>query len=62
MIQRRLNEAGTKYNRSLSKSLLTEVHRKNRLKWAQNNKAMNWEHVIFPDETTIHLNTVKGLV
>jgi hypothetical protein len=35
MVQQRLNEAGARYNRSLSKPLLTEVHRKNRLKWAQ---------------------------
>ena len=61
-IQRRLNEAGVKYNRPLSKPLLTEVHRKNRLKWAQDNKATNWEQMIFSDETTIRLNTVKGLV
>ena len=42
--------------------MLIEVHRKNRLKWAQDNKATNWEQVIFSDETTIRLNTVKGLV
>ena len=47
-IQRRLNEARAKYNRPLSKQLLTEVHRKkNRLKWAQDNKATNWEQMIF---------------
>ena len=32
LIQWRLNESGVEYNRSLSKSLLIEVHRKNRLK------------------------------
>ena len=60
--KRRLNEAGVKYNRSLSKPLLTEVHGKNRLKRTQDNKATNWEQVIFSDETTIRLNTVKVLV
>jgi transposase len=61
-VQRRLNEAGARYNRPLSKPLLTEVHRKNRLKWARDHKDTNWEQVIFSDETTIRLNSVKGLV
>ena len=61
-IQRHLNETGVKYNRPLSKPLIIEVHRKNRLKSAQDNKATNWEQMIFSDETTIRLNTVKGLV
>ena len=61
-IQRRLNEAEAKYNRLLSKPLLIEVHRTNRLKWAQYNKATNWEQVIFSDETTIRLSTVKALL
>ena len=38
------------------------MHRKNRLKWAQDNKTTNWKLVIFSGETTIRLNTVKGLV
>ena len=38
------------------------MHRKNRLKWAQDNKATNWEQMIFSEETTIRLNTVKGSV
>ena len=58
-IQRRLNEAGVKYNRSLSKPLVIEVHRKNRFRWAQDNKATNWERVIFSEETAFRLNTVK---
>ena len=37
------------------------MHRKNRLKWAQDNKATNWKQVIFSDETTIRLNAVKGI-
>ena len=61
-VQRRLNGAGARYNRPLSKPLLTEVHRKNRLKWARDHKDTNWEQVIFSDETTIRLNSVKGLV
>ena len=38
------------------------MHRKSRLKWAQDNNATNWEQMIFSDETTIRLNTIKGLV
>ena len=56
-----MNEAGAIYNRLLSKPLVTEVHRKNRLKWAQDNKDTNWEHVIFLDETNIRRNTIKRL-
>jgi transposase len=61
-VRRRLNEAGAKYNRPLSKPLLTEGHREKRLKWAQDHRATNWNQVIFSDETTIRLNSVKGLV
>jgi transposase len=61
-VRRRLNEAGAKYNRPMSKSLLTERHRENRLKWAQNHQAANWDQVILSDETTIRMNSVKGMV
>lgn len=59
-VRRRLTEAGAKYNRPLSKPLLTEGHRKKRLNWARNHGTMDWDHVIFSDETTIRLNSVKG--
>ena len=61
-VRRRLNEAGARYNRPMSKPLLTERHQKNRLKWAQHHKAIDWNQVIFSDETTIRLNSVKELV
>ena len=57
-VRRRLNEADAKYNRPMSKPLLTERHRKNRLRWAQHHKATDWNQVIFSDE----MNSVKGLV
>ncbi|CAF3421339.1 unnamed protein product [Rotaria socialis] len=59
---RRLNEADARYRRSMSKPLLTEHHRQNRLRWAQHHKATDWNQVIFSDETTVRLNSVKGLV
>jgi len=61
-VQRRLNEAGAKYNRPLSKPLLTESHREKRLEWAEDQRTTNWDQVIFSDETTIRMNSVKGLV
>lgn len=61
-LQRRLNEAGAKYNRPLSKPLLTENHREKRLEWAEDQRTTNWDQVIFSDETTIRMNSVKGLV
>ena len=60
--RRRLNEAGAGYNRPMSKPLLTERHRKNRLRWAQHHKATDWNQVIFSNETTVRLNSIKGLV
>ena len=62
-VRRRLNEAGAKYNRPLSKPLLTENHREKRLKWAEDQRTTDWNQVIFSsDETTIRMNSVKGLV
>jgi transposase len=61
-VRRRLNEAGAKYNRTMSKPLLTERHRENRLKWAQDHKNTNWDQIIFSDESTIRMNSVKGMV
>ena len=60
MVQRHFNEAAAKYSRPLSKPLLTENYQMNRLKWAPDHKAMDWNQVIFTHETTIRLNCVKG--
>jgi transposase len=61
-VQRRLNEAGAKYNRPMSKPLLTKHHQERRLKWARDHQNTDWNQVIFCDETTIRLNSVKGMV
>jgi Transposase len=61
-VRRRLNEAGAKYNKPLSKPLLTDNHREKRLKWAEDQRATDWNQVIISDETTIRMNSVKGLV
>ena len=49
IVRRRLNEAGATYNRPMSKPLLTERHRKNRLRWAQYHKVTDWNQMIFSD-------------
>jgi transposase len=61
-IWRRLHEAGGKYNLPMSKPLLTEDHRKNRLKWAKRQRHTNWDQVIFSDEMTVYLNRMKRRV
>ena len=54
-VRRRLNEAGYKYLPPMTKPLLTDKARENRLKWANENKDRNWNNVIFTDETTFEL-------
>ena len=61
-IRRRLNEVGAKFSKPMSKPMLTEKHRINRLKWEHQNVDRNWDEVIFSDETTLFLNRVKGRV
>jgi transposase len=61
-IQRRFNEAGAKFSPLMFKPLLTEDHRKNRLKWAKDHLSTDWNQVIFSDETTVYLNKAKGRV
>ena len=46
----------------MSKPLLSDDHRKNRLKWAKDHLYTDWDLVIFSDETTVYLNQVKGRV
>ncbi|CAF0866832.1 unnamed protein product [Rotaria sordida] len=57
-IQNRLLEAGFKFSRPLSKPLLTQQHRRNRLIWAQSMQNYNWNKLIISDETTIRLHAV----
>lgn len=61
-VRRRLHEGGGKYNLPMSKPLLSEDQRKNRLKWAKHHRFTNWDRVIFSDEMTVYLNRVKRRV
>ena len=61
-VQRRLNEAGGKFNLPMSKPMLTEKHCLNRLESARANQDTNSNQFIFSDEATVFLNRVKGRV
>lgn len=61
-VRRRLREAGGKYVNEISKPLLSEEHRKKRLKWAKNHQNFDWSKVIFTDESTFQLFTSKRKV
>ena len=61
-MRRRLNEARAEYNKPISKPLLTEHHQERRLKWALIHQDIDWNQVLSSDETTIRLNSVRGLV
>ena len=58
-IRRRLKEAGTKFSLPISKLLLTENHRCDRLRWAQAACNIDWNQVVFSDKTTVRLNSLK---
>ena len=61
-VRRCLNEAEAKYNRPLLKPLLTENHRMNRLKWAQDHRTMDWKQLISSDVTAVRQNCVEELL
>ncbi len=46
----------------MSKPLLTEDQRKDRLKWAKDYLSANLDQVIFSNKTMVFLNHVKGRV
>jgi hypothetical protein len=58
-VQRRLNEAGFKYMKPLSKPLLTEEHQQRRLQWAREMENQDWSQIMATDETIIRLNMIR---
>ena len=54
-IRRRLLEAKLKFTSPLSKPSISKVQKKNRFKFAKQNRNRNWKYVLFTDETTIKL-------
>jgi hypothetical protein len=46
------------YDKPPQQPLLTEKHKKDRVKWAQNNLETNWKMILFSDET--HINKMSN--
>ena len=61
-IRRRLKEHGAEFSPPISKPLLTEKHRQKRLQWAQAVRGVDWNRIVFTDETTVRLNQLKRCV
>ena len=58
-IRRRLAEAGFRYGVPIRKPLLTEGHIKVRFHWATDHRNFDFSKVIFTDETTFLLFSMK---
>ncbi|CAF3005901.1 unnamed protein product [Rotaria sp. Silwood2] len=54
-LRRRFKEAGVQSMKPTSKPLLTSDHIQKRLKWAIEHKDVNWNQVVFTDETSFHM-------
>ena len=54
---RRLRENGGRWTNPNLKKFLENKHRENRLNWAYQVRGIDWNRVIFTDETTFFLNT-----
>lgn len=55
-VRRRLTQGGLKYTPPMLKPLLSETQQKNRLLWSKSHMNMDWNQVVFTDETTVVLN------
>lgn len=51
-VNRRLNEKGIKARKPCNKPLLSDLHKRNRLRWAMENEDLNWGSIAFSDEKT----------
>lgn len=54
-VRRRLIEQGWKYKHPLTKPLLKDDHRRQRMLWAKRMRDCDWDKVIFTDESTFQL-------
>ena len=61
-VKRQLKEYRAKFSLPISKPFLTEKHRQKRLDWAHATDYMDWNRIIFSDETTVRLNQLKRCV
>jgi len=54
-LRRRFEEAGVQSMKPTSKPLLTSSHINKRLQWAIQHKDVDWNQVIFTDESSFHM-------
>lgn len=57
-LRRRFKEAGIQSMKPSSKPLLTSNHIKTRYQWAMQHQDVNWNEVIFTDESSFHMKQV----
>ncbi|CAF4840827.1 unnamed protein product, partial [Rotaria sp. Silwood1] len=57
-LRKRFKEAGVQSMKPTSKPLLTSDHIQKRLKWAIEHKDVNWNQVVFTDETSFYMKQV----
>ncbi|PWN48935.1 hypothetical protein IE53DRAFT_304986, partial [Violaceomyces palustris] len=48
-------EAGIKHCVVIRKPVLTTKHTERRLQWAKDNRATDWNHVLFTDESSLEV-------
>ena len=58
-LSRTLKQLGFKFRSPLVKPVLTPSHIKKRIEWCEKFQEMNWDNVVFTDETTFNLNPYK---
>jgi len=57
-LKRRFKEAGVQSMKPTSKPLLTSDHIKKRLEWAIRHQDIDWNQVVFTDESSFHMKQV----
>jgi transposase len=57
-LRRRFMEAGVQSMKPTSKPLLTSYHIKKRLQWAIEHQDVDWNQVVFTDESSFHMKQV----
>ncbi|CAF2995742.1 unnamed protein product [Rotaria sp. Silwood2] len=57
-LRRRFKEAGVQSMKPTSKSLLTNDHIKKRLEWATQHQDVDWNQIVFTDESSFHMKQV----
>jgi transposase len=61
-LRRRFEEAGVQSMKPISKTLLASDHLKKRLQWAIQHQDVDWNQVVFTDESSFHMKQAIRLV